>query len=117
MSDLIFREDALIALGNEPPKPDANGYGITWEDGRRKQWVTDREIIKEVPTAGKRKRVNCLKYEEEIIKILENVGADLAVKDGKPINCETIRCSECDFGNLDSSCRFALVKWLYEEAE
>lgn len=115
MSDLIFREDALAALGNEPPKPDPNGYGITWEDGRRKQWVTDRKIIKEVPTVEKRKRRNYLKYKEEITKILENVNGDLAIKDGKPIECSVIRCSECDLNILNASCRFALIKWLYEE--
>ena len=53
------------------------------------------------------------KYADKIIEIA--VRSKLALKDGKPIPCTRMRCSECGFFSPDHSCRFKSRKWLYSE--
>ena len=53
------------------------------------------------------------KYADEIIDIA--VRSKLALKDGKPIPCVSMRCSECGFFSPDHSCRFNACEWLDSE--
>lgn len=53
------------------------------------------------------------KYADKIIDIA--VRSKLALKDGKPVPCVEIRCSECGFFSPDHSCRFKARKWLDSE--
>ena len=50
------------------------------------------------------------KYADKIIEIA--VRSKLALKDGKPIPCTRMRCSECGFFSPDHSCRFNACEWL-----
>ena len=53
------------------------------------------------------------KYADKIIEIA--VRSKLALKDGKPVPCVSMKCSECGFFSPDHSCRFKARKWLYSE--
>ena len=53
------------------------------------------------------------KYADKIIDIA--VRSKLALKDGKPIPCVSMRCSECGFFSPDHSCRYIARKWLDSE--
>ena len=53
------------------------------------------------------------KYADEIIDIA--VSSKLALKDGKPIPCTSMRCSECGFLIPDHSCEYKARKWLDSE--
>ena len=53
------------------------------------------------------------KYADEIIDIA--VRSKLALKDGKPIPCTSMRCSECGFLIPDHSCEYKARKWLDSE--
>ena len=53
------------------------------------------------------------KYADKIIEIA--VRSKLALKDGKPIPCVRMRCSECGFFSPDHSCRYNVCKWLDSE--
>ena len=53
------------------------------------------------------------KYAYKIIEIA--VRSKLALKDGKPIPCTRMRCSECGFFSPDHSCRFNACEWLDSE--
>ena len=53
------------------------------------------------------------KYADKIIEIAAR--SKLALKDGKPIPCVSMRCSECGFFSPDHSCRYNVCKWLDSE--
>ena len=53
------------------------------------------------------------KYADKIIEIAAI--SKLALKDGKPIPCTRMRCSECGFFSPDHSCRFNACEWLDSE--
>ena len=53
------------------------------------------------------------KYADEIIDIA--VRSKLALKDGKPIPCTSMRCSECGFLIPDHSCESKAREWLDSE--
>ena len=53
------------------------------------------------------------KYADKIIEIA--VRSKLALKDGKPIPCTRMRCSECGFLIPDHSCEYKARKWLDSE--
>ena len=53
------------------------------------------------------------KYADKIIEIA--VRSKLALKDGKPVPCASMRCSECGFFSTDHSCRFEAREWLDSE--
>ena len=53
------------------------------------------------------------KYADKIIEIAAR--SKLALKDGKPVPCEEIRCSECGFLSTDYSCRHKACEWLDSE--
>ena len=53
------------------------------------------------------------KYADKIIEIA--VRSKLALKDGKPIPCASMRCSECGFFSVDYSCRHNVCEWLDSE--
>ena len=53
------------------------------------------------------------KYADEIIEIAAR--SKLALKDGKPIPCVSMRCSECGFFSHDHPCRYIARKWLDSE--
>lgn len=53
------------------------------------------------------------KYADEIIDIA--VMSKLALKDGKPVTCVSMRCSECGFFSADYSCRHNACEWLNSE--
>ena len=50
------------------------------------------------------------KYADKIIDIA--VRSKLALKDGKPVTCSSMRCSECGFFSADYSCRNNAREWL-----
>lgn len=53
------------------------------------------------------------KYADKIIDIA--VSSKLALKDGKPVPCPSMKCSECGFFSVDYSCRHNVCKWLDSE--
>ena len=53
------------------------------------------------------------KYADKIIDIA--VMSKLALKDGKPVPCIDMRCSECGFLIPDHSCEYKARKWLDSE--
>ena len=53
------------------------------------------------------------KYADKIIEIA--VSSKLALKDGKPVQCASMRCSECGFFSSDYSCRHNVCEWLDSE--
>ena len=53
------------------------------------------------------------KYADKIIEIA--VRSKLALKDGKPVPCASIRCSECGLFSVDYSCRHNVCEWLDSE--
>ena len=53
------------------------------------------------------------KYADKIIEIA--VRSKLALKDGKPVPCASMRCSECGFFSVDCSCRHNVCEWLNSE--
>ena len=52
------------------------------------------------------------KYADKIIEIAAR--SRFALKDGKPVPCADVRCSECDFVNHDV-CKRKLYEWLDSE--
>lgn len=59
---------------------------------------------------------NYEKYQKQIINILKE-GNCIAVKDGKPVDCSSILCEECDFfrEEQECNCKAKLGKWLEAE--
>ena len=53
------------------------------------------------------------KYADKIIDIAAM--SKLALKDGKPIPCVSMRCSECGFFSANHSCRHNVREWLDSE--
>ena len=53
------------------------------------------------------------KYADKIIEIAAM--SKLALKDGEPVPCVRMRCSECGFFSPDHSCRFNACEWLDSE--
>ena len=53
------------------------------------------------------------KYADKIIEIA--VRSKLALKDGKPVPCANMRCSECGFYSTNYSCTHNACEWLDSE--
>lgn len=53
------------------------------------------------------------KYADKIIEIA--VSSKLALKDGKPVPCAEMRCSECGFLCADYTCNHKVHEWLNSE--
>ena len=53
------------------------------------------------------------KYADKIIEIAAR--SKLALKDGKPVPCAEMRCSECGFLSTDYTCSHKVRKWLDSE--
>ena len=53
------------------------------------------------------------KYADKIIDIA--VRNKLALKDGKPVPCVSMKCSECGFHSTNYSCTHNACKWLDSE--
>ena len=53
------------------------------------------------------------KYADKIIEIA--VRSKLALKDGKPVPCAEMRCSECGFYSTNYSCTHNACEWLDSE--
>ena len=53
------------------------------------------------------------KYADEIIEI--SVRSKLALKDGKPVPCVSMKCSECGFYSTNYSCTHNVREWLDSE--
>lgn len=53
------------------------------------------------------------KYADKIIEIA--VMSKLALKDGKPVPCVSMKCSECGFYSTNYSCRYNVREWLDSE--
>ena len=53
------------------------------------------------------------KYADKIIEIA--VRSKLALKDGKPVPCESMKCSECGFYSTNYSCTHNVREWLDSE--
>ena len=57
--------------------------------------------------------LNREKYAKEIIEIA--VESRLAVKDGKPVKCSGMICTNCDFCGTEKSCIENGIEWLNSE--
>ena len=53
------------------------------------------------------------KYADKIIEIAAR--SKLALKDGKPVPCAEMRCSECGFLSTDYTCNHKVHEWLNSE--
>ena len=53
------------------------------------------------------------KYADKIIEITER--SKLALKDGKPVPCAEMRCSDCGFLSTDYTCNHKVHEWLNSE--
>ena len=53
------------------------------------------------------------KYADKIIEIAAR--SKLALKDGKPVPCAEMRCSECGFLSTDYTCNHKAHEWLNSE--
>ena len=53
------------------------------------------------------------KYADKIIEIA--VRSKLALKDGKPVPCAEMRCSDCGFLSTDYTCNHKVHEWLNSE--
>ena len=53
------------------------------------------------------------KYADKIIEIA--VRSKLALKDGKPVPCVSMKCSECGFYSTNYSCTHNVREWLDSE--
>lgn len=52
MSDMIYRQDAIDALGNEPELwEDPYSLSEDYSKGQREQWNDDREVLLNLPSA------------------------------------------------------------------
>lgn len=60
---------------------------------------------------------NFEKYKDEILKIIESGSSCcIAVKDGKPVRCESMPgCDNCELNTEKSNCGFKFLKWGYED--
>lgn len=60
---------------------------------------------------------NFEKYKDEILKIIESGSSCcIAVKDGKPVRCESMPgCDNCELNTEKSNCGFKFLKWAYED--
>ena len=56
---------------------------------------------------------NSEKYADKIIEIAAR--SKLALKDGKPVPCAEMRCSECGFLSTDYTCNHKVHEWLNSE--
>lgn len=59
--------------------------------------------------------INFEKYKDDILGLPED--AIPALKDGKIVDCNQLRCKDCDLDNSEVHCNYAFVRWLYEEAK
>ena len=53
------------------------------------------------------------KYADKIIEIAAR--SKLALKDGKPVPCAEMRCSDCGFLSTDYTCNHKVHEWLNSE--
>lgn len=62
---------------------------------------------------------NFEKFYEEIKELYNTYfDAELAVKNGRPVNCHFIECKECDlFSEDDPRCDIKTLEWLSAKAE
>ena len=60
---------------------------------------------------------NFERYKDEILKIIESGSSCcIAVKDGKPVRCESMPgCDNCELNTEKSNCGFKFLKWAYED--
>lgn len=60
---------------------------------------------------------NFEKYKDEILKIIETGCCCIAVKNGKPVKCESMPgCDNCELNtDGESGCAFEFLKWAYED--
>lgn len=60
---------------------------------------------------------NFERYKGEILKIIESGSSCcIAVKDGKPVRCESMPgCDNCELNTEESNCGFKFLKWAYED--
>lgn len=60
---------------------------------------------------------NFERYKYEIMKIIESGSSCcIAVKDGKPVRCESmLGCDNCELNTEESNCGFKFLKWAYED--
>lgn len=48
-------------------------------------------------------------------KIIDITVSKLALKDGEPVPCAEMRCSECGFYISNYSCKHKMLEWLHSE--
>ena len=62
---------------------------------------------------------NFEKYKDEILSLQEHCKGKAvpALKDGKIVDCNQLRCKDCDLDNSEVHCNYAFVRWLYDEAK
>ena len=55
---------------------------------------------------------NFEKYKNELLRVIGGI----ALKNGKIVSCETLRCEDCDFYNDgNDDCDILFANWLYED--
>lgn len=60
---------------------------------------------------------NFEKYKDEILEIAEAGSCCIALRNGKPVKCESMPgCSNCELNtDGESGCQFGFLKWAYED--
>ena len=59
---------------------------------------------------------NFEKYKDKILKILEvSERENPGIKNGIPVMCDNITCSDCDLNEDEISCVGKFINWLYED--
>lgn len=58
---------------------------------------------------------NFERYKDDILGLPED--AIPALKEGKIVDCNQIRCNRCDLYNKETNCGYAFVRWLYKEVD
>lgn len=59
---------------------------------------------------------NFEKYENEVLRILEVGECEVpGVRNGIPVICDNIECSDCDLHGYEFGCVHKFINWLYED--
>lgn len=54
-------------------------------------------------------------YKDEILEIIIKNECLIGLRDGKPMSCHDIKCSECEFFNVLGVCDVPVINWLRAE--
>lgn len=62
---------------------------------------------------------NFERYKDDILSLQEHCKGKAvpALKDGKIVDCNQLRCKDCDLDNSEVHCNYAFIRWLYNETD